>query len=295
MNTVIQRPPWLKKRLVRNSALDNTRRILSEKRIHTVCESSICPNQNECFSNSQATFLLLGDLCTRGCAFCSAKRGSPRGFVDTNEPRRVVDAIRSLGLQYVVITSVTRDDLKDGGAYHFVAAISLIKKYFKSIKIEVLIPDFKGDRKAIERVVKAGPDVFGHNIETVERLYGLVRAGASYSRSLELLRYVKEIEPLQLTKSSIMVGLGEDTREALSAMKDLRKAGCDILTIGQYLSPRADNLPVSKYVTPQEFDQYKEMAMKLGFRYVLSGPFVRSSYLADEVYNKTIGGSHGRS
>ncbi len=278
------RPPWLKKRLIQNSALADTRKILSEERIHTVCESSICPNQNECFANSQATFLLLGDICTRGCAFCSAKRGSAKGVIDEDEPRRILDAVRRLGLRYVVITSVTRDDLEDGGADHFAKTICLIKKYSQSIKIEVLIPDFKGDRKAIERVTEAGPDVFGHNIETVERLYKRARAGADYNRSLELLRYVKEIKPLQLTKSSIMAGLGEEAGEVFSAMKDLREAYCDILTIGQYLRPRQDNMPVSKYVTPREFGRYKEMALKLGFKHVLSGPFVRSSYLAEEAY-----------
>ncbi|MDO8524860.1 MAG: lipoyl synthase [Candidatus Omnitrophota bacterium] len=287
---LIKRPPWLKKRLIQNSVLAGTRTILSEERIHTVCESSICPNQNECFANSRATFLLLGDACTRGCAFCSAKRASAKGFVDEDEPRRILDAIRRLGLRYVVITSVTRDDLEDGGAWHFAKAIGVIKKYSRSIKVEVLIPDFKGDRKSIERVVEASPDVFGHNIETVERLYRRVRAGADYNRSLGLLRYVKEVKPDQLTKSSIMVGLGEETEEVFSAMKDMREAGCDILTIGQYLKSRHDNLPVSKYVPPQEFGRYRETALKLGFRSVISGPFVRSSYLAEEAYNETIRG-----
>ena len=288
MNAVINRPSWLKKRLIQNSALVDTREILSEERIHTVCESSICPNQNECFANSQATFLLLGDVCTRDCAFCSAKRGSAQGFVDEDELRRMLDALRRLGLRYVVITSVTRDDLEDGGAGHFAKAIGLIKKYSQNIKVEVLVPDFKGDRNAIERVAGARPDVFGHNIETVERLYGRARAGADYNRSLELLRYVKEIIPIQLTKSSIMVGLGEETGEVLGAMKDLREAGCDILTVGQYLKSRQDNMPVLKYVTLQEFDRYKDMALKLGFRYVLSGPFVRSSYMAEEVYLDSV-------
>ena len=295
MNTVIKRPPWLKKRLFSNEALTDTRNILSGGRIHTVCESSVCPNQNECFANSQATFLLLGDICTRGCAFCSAKRGSAQAL-DQDEPRRILDTVRRLGLRYVVITSVTRDDLEDGGAGHFARTVDLIKKHSRNIKIEVLIPDFKGGRKSIEKVVEAGPDVFGHNIETIERLYASARTGADYKRSLELLRYVKEIEPLQITKSSIMVGLGEDRDEIFPAMKDLREADCDILTIGQYLKSRQDNLPVSRYVTPQEFSGYRDAAMKIGFKVVLSGPFVRSSYLAEEIYYQTVkGGSHDRS
>ena len=199
------RPAWLKKRIIINDVLADTRKALSDERINTVCASSICPNQNECFSKSQATFLLLGDICTRACAFCSAKRGFVRG-IDDNEPQRILDAIIKLGIRYAVITSVTRDDLKDGGAGQFAKTVRLIKRHSRRIRIEVLTPDFKGKREAIKKITETAPDVFGHNIETVERLYASVRSGSDYGRSLELLRYVKEINPAQLTKSSLMVG-----------------------------------------------------------------------------------------
>ena len=293
-NTIITRPPWLKKRLVMDGALTDTRRILSENGVHTVCESGICPNQNECFSNGHATFLLLGDICTRSCAFCSVKKGSPSP-VDRDEPHRIADAVKKLGLRYVVLTSVTRDDLEDGGAGHFADVIREIRRYSAGMRVEVLTPDFMGDRRAIEIVTGARPEVFGHNIETVENLYAAARAGADYSRSLELLRYVKKIDSSQLTKSSIMLGLGEREAEVVIALEDLREAGCDIVTIGQYLSPRPGNLPVAGYVTPEEFERYKTAALGMGFKYVSSGPFVRSSYLAEEAYYSIIGGSHDRS
>ena len=283
-STLIARPPWLKKRLISSETLTGTKRILSESSIHTVCESSICPNQNECFSRAQATFLLLGDVCTRACAFCSVKKGAPSA-VDKDEPRRILDAVRKLGIRYLVLTSVTRDDLDDGGAGQFANVIHMVRCYSKKIKIEVLVPDFKGDAAAVKRVVEAEPDVFGHNIETVERLYEKVRSGADYRRSLGVLRSAKNINAAQLTKSSLMVGLGEGEGGLVAAMEDLRETGCDILTLGQYLNPRQENAQVSRYVTPQEFDTYKGVAMKLGFRYVASGPFVRSSYLAEEIYN----------
>ena len=287
-STLIARPPWLKKRLISSETLADTKRILSEEAIRTVCESSICPNQNECFSRAQATFLLSGDVCTRACAFCSVKKGTPSA-VDKDEPRRILDAIRKLGIRYLVLTSVTRDDLDDGGAGQFADVIRIVRGYSREIKIEVLVPDFKGDAAAVKRVVEARPDVFGHNIETVERLYGTARAGANYCRSLELLQCAKDASALQLTKSSIMVGLGETEEDMLSAMKDLRKVNCDILTIGQYLRPRQDNVPVARYVTPHEFGRYRKAGLKLGFRYVASGPFVRSSYMAEETYSMAVG------
>ncbi len=294
---LIDRPPWLKKKLVINGLAAETSGTISGDHLNTVCSSSLCPNQNECLSKGQATFLLLGNRCTRSCAFCNCRadlsmpemRNLP---IDPSEPKKIASAVNSLGLKYVVITSVTRDDLEDGGSSQFARTLEEIKKNSDEIKAEVLVPDFKGGRKAIEIVVRASPDVFGHNIETVERLYRQARVEADYDRSLGLLRYVKKIRPNQLTKSSIMVGLGEEEEEVFSAMKDLRGAGCDMLTIGQYLRPRQDNLPVSKYIPPQEFDRYRDAALKLGFRSVLSGPFVRSSYLAEETYYKTIGGYH---
>ena len=291
---LIDRPPWLTKRIVVNGALNDTRKILSDEHINTVCASSICPNQNECFSKGQATFLLLGDACTRACGFCSAKRARAEE-PDEDEPQRILDAIIKLGIRYAVITSVTRDDLEDGGAEQFVNTIRLIRRHSSRIKIEILTPDFIGNKEAIKKITGAVPDVFGHNIETVERLYESVRSGADYGRSLELLRYVKDVSPSQLTKSSIMVGLGEKEEEVLAVMKDLRKAGCDILTVGQYMRPRQDNLPVLKYVTPEEFDAYKKQALNLGFKSVVSGPFVRSSYLAEEIYNQARGAAYDRS
>jgi len=279
-----QTPPWLKKRLVANDVLGLTLKTLSEGRVHTVCGSSLCPNLNECFSNGQATFLLLGNICTRGCAFCSVeKRRIPRP-VNADEPSEVLAAVKKMNIRYAVLTSVTRDDFEDGGAGRFADTIRLIRNYSEEIKIEALVPDFRGDRKAVETVLDAGPDVFAHNIETVERLYPAVRPGANYRRSLSLLRSAKDMDPGQLTKSSIMTGLGEDDDDLGLAMEDLRSAGCDILTIGQYLKPGKDNIDVVRYVTPREFESYKKKALELGFRYVASGPFVRSSYKAEKAY-----------
>ena len=282
-NTIIARPPWLKKRLVANSILAETRRVLSEGGVRTVCESGICPNQNECFSSGHATFLLLGDICTRSCAFCSVRRGLPSA-IDRDEPRKIADTVKKLALRYVVLTSVTRDDLEDGGASHFAETIRSIRRYSADALIEVLTPDFRGDRRAVEIVTEAGPEVFGHNIETAESLYAAARIGAKYQRSLELLRYVKKIAAHQITKSSIMVGLGEQEAEIIATLEDLREAGCDIVTIGQYLRPRQNNLRIARYITPDEFDRYKIAALRMGFKYVSSGPFVRSSYGAEEGY-----------
>lgn len=290
---ITARPPWLKKRLVLNSAYARTRIAVSEGGIHTVCASSLCPNQNECFSRAQATFLLLGDVCTRACAFCSVKKGRP--FSCEDETEKVFDAIAKLGIRYAVLTSVTRDDLEDGGARQFADVVRLVKSDPRNIRVEVLTPDFKGDKQAIKTVADSAPDVFGHNIETVESLYSHVRPGAVYSRSLELLRYVKELNPRQLAKSSIMVGLGEKDEDLFAAIRDLREAGCDILTIGQYLRPGPENIAVTKYVLPEDFDRYRVMALSLGFKYVASGPFVRSSYMAEDAYHACKGGDDDRS
>ena len=283
--TITQRPAWLKKRLITSRSSFDTRAILAEGKIHTVCESAICPNQNECFSRREATFLLLGDICTRTCSFCSVKKGVPLA-VDKDEPLKILDAVKKLKLKYAVITSVTRDDLEDGGASQFAKVIGLIRDYSQEIKVEVLTPDFGGDCAGVKMIAEAGPDIFSHNIETVRRLYPVIRAGADYHRSLELLRYVKEIKALLLTKSSIMVGLGESEEDLAATMRDLRLTGCDILAIGQYLQSRQENVPIVKYVTPPEFDRYKAMALEYGFKYVASGPFVRSSYRAEETYLK---------
>lgn len=282
MNATAARPPWLTKKLIVNNRLADTIKILSEERIATVCESGLCPNRNECFSRSQAAFLLLGRVCTRNCGFCSVEKGVP-GVPRSDEPEEIADATRRLNLRFVVLTSVTRDDLTDGGAGQFADTINAIRCNTPDVKVEVLVPDFKGEKTSVKIVADARPDVFSHNIETVENSYGMARPMAGYSRSLEVLRYAKEAG-LRYTKSSIMVGLGEEPGELLKTMKDLRGAGCDILTLGQYLRPRKANLPVAKYITPEEFQEYKKMAYGLGFKYVASGPFVRSSYMAEEGY-----------
>jgi len=285
----IERPAWIKKRLVADKAISGIRAILAESGLKTVCGASLCPNQNECLSKGQATFLLLGDACTRSCGFCSVKNGPTAHELDVEEPDRIADAVGKMGLRYVVLTSVTRDDLADGGAGEFAKTVRCVKRIRPEIKVEVLTPDFKGSPDAIRAVVESGPDVFGHNIETVKRLYSAARRGSKYRRSLKLLKYVKKVKGSQLTKSSIMVGLGEDPRDLSSTIRDLKDAGCDILTIGQYLRPLQDNLPVRRYVPPEEFDRYKEMALSAGFKHVLAGPFVRSSYLAEEAYLAAVG------
>ena len=282
MNTV---PPWLKKRIILDRAFFETKKIISDCAVNTVCASSMCPNLNECFSRKKATFMILGKVCTRACAFCSVTKGAPEP-VDAEEPARIADCARRLGLRYVIVTSVTRDDITDGGAAQYARTIESIRLVSKEVIIEFLVPDFAGQKKSIESVTRTGADVIGHNIETVERLYPIVRKGASYKRSLDLLRSVKEIGPGQATKSGIMVGLGETEEEIIKTMKDLRSASCDMLTIGQYLRPGKENYPVHRFVTPEEFASYKRIAEQLGFKHISSGPFVRSSYFAEEGFKK---------
>ena len=278
-------PQWLKKRLIINDNLFGMKRILAEYSINTVCESSLCPNLNECFSRKWATFLILGEICSRACTFCSVRHDLP-GKIDSAEPEKISNIVKRLDLRYVVITSVTRDDLYDGGSGQFVKVVEAIRDLSKDVRIELLVPDFVGKRAAIERVIKIGPDIFGHNIETVQRLYSVAKAGSDYYRSLGLLRMAKGIDSNQLTKSGIMVGLGETEEEVIKAMKDLRRAQCDILTIGQYLRPGKYNPAVKEFITPEEFKKYKIIGEELGFKLVSSGPFVRSSYFAEEIYNR---------
>lgn len=247
----------------------------------------------ECFSKRKATFLILGPACTRSCRFCSVAKGVPLP-ADVDEKENIVACVSELGLEYVVITSVTRDDLADGGASHFAAVIRRIKAALKSVKVEVLVPDFNGNTDSVKIVMDAGPDILGHNIETVGRLYPTVRQGADYHRSLRILKSAKENYPNKIIKSGIMLGLGETDDEICSAMKDIKETGCDILTIGQYLSPSKDNFPVKRFVAPAEFKKYEEIGMNMGFGRVVSGPFVRSSYLAEETYNKTKGSFYGK-
>jgi lipoic acid synthetase len=256
--------------------------MLRELRLHTVCEEAGCPNRGECFGRGCAAFMILGRVCTRGCRFCCVEKGNPAP-VDADEPENVARAVELLGLGHVVLTSVTRDDLPDGGAAHFAAVIRAIRHTMDDNppRIEVLIPDFMGDSDALLTVLAARPDIINHNIETVPRLYSAVRPEADYRRSLELLGRVKDINPAILTKSGIMVGLGETFGEVLGVFADLRAAGCELLTVGQYLAPSRRHYPVAEYIRPEVFEEYKRRALEMGFLHVESGSLVRSSYMAE--------------
>jgi lipoyl synthase len=274
-------PSWLKRRLDSGGRAPAVRRELAHGCLHTVCEEAKCPNRSECFGRGTATFLILGNVCTRGCRFCGITKGAPSA-VDPDEPERIARAAQSLGLDYVVVTSVTRDDLPDGGAEQFAAVVRALRAALPQAGIEVLIPDFQGKRSSLERVVQSGPDVLNHNIETVPRLYPTVRPDASFSRSIELLCQAKTISSGLATKSGIMVGLGETRDEVVETMYALQKGGCSILTIGQYLQPGADQVPVHTFVEPAQFAFYTERGQALGLPRVIAGPFVRSSYRARE-------------
>lgn len=258
------------------------KRLVNHHKLNTVCEDARCPNIGECWGAGTATFMILGDVCTRACRFCAVKTGRPPAY-DLDEPSRVADAISRLNLQYAVITSVDRDDLEDGGALVFAETIRLTRGSCPAIKIEVLIPDFRGDRDALGRVVAARPDVLAHNMETVPRLYPTARAGSRYPRSLDVLRMAKEFGFEVRTKSSIMLGLGEDPGEVVRVMEDLRAARVDVLTLGQYLQPTKDNLPVERFYTPAEFADLRRTGLALGFAFVEAGPLVRSSYHAERL------------
>ena len=275
------RPPWLKVRFRPSEEYDQVRRAVREGGLHTVCEEARCPNIGECWGRGTATFMILGDVCTRSCGFCAVKTGRPAGL-DTDEPRRVALAVLRMGLRHAVITSVNRDELPDGGASIFADTIRWIRRLCPETTVEVLIPDFKGNRAALEAVMGARPDVLNHNVETVPRLYRTVRPQAKYERSLEVLRLAKEIAPETVTKSGLMVGLGEERAELLEVFRDLRGAGVDVLTVGQYLRPTPRHLPVVRYWTPAEFEALRREAEALGFRHVEAGPLVRSSYHAEE-------------
>jgi lipoyl synthase len=275
------KPEWLKARAPMGENYHALKRLARSLNLHTVCESAHCPNIGECWHHKTATFMMLGNLCTRRCGFCAVSKGRPEP-IDLDEPRRVAKAVAVLGLQHAVITSVNRDDDLVGGARIFAQVIDEIRRQAPGCRVEVLIPDFQGNREAIRIVVEAQPEVLNHNTETVPRLYRAVRSGARYERSLELLRYSKELRPAGLTKSGVMVGLGEETHELLAVFRDLATVGCDILTIGQYLRPSRDHLPMARVYTPGEFADLKHEALKMGFRHVESGPLVRSSYHAHE-------------
>ena len=287
-----QKPPWLKKRIPPVQEIMKVKSILEGTALHTVCEEARCPNLGECFSKGTATFLILGRICSRNCGFCAVEHGIPP-LPDRREPENVAHAIKEMELQYAVITSVTRDDLPDGGASHYAEVIRAIRALGKKTKIEVLIPDFLGAPYALDRVLKERPDVLNHNVETVPRLYPVVRPQANYPRSLHLLKRSKEHSSEILTKSGFMLGMGEDRNEILNLMKDLREAECEFLTIGQYLQPRPDRLPVFRYIPPEEFEELRGIGEEMGFKAVASGPFVRSSFHASQMFEGNLKADHG--
>lgn len=275
---IMNKPGWLNKKIRLNDCL-RMRRLLAGLRLHTVCQEALCPNIGECFSSGVATFLILGPVCTRGCRFCGVRTGDPLP-PDPGEPDRVAEAVRRLSLRHVVVTSVTRDDLADGGAHLFARTVRRIRERSAQTTIEILIPDFQGNEAALSAVVRARPEVIAHNLESVPRLYLEVRAGADYQRSLEVLRFVKRRDGGIATKSGLMLGLGESSEEVKGLMRDLRGAGVDALTVGQYLAPSTAHLPVAEYIRPEQFEEYRDFALGLGFTQVMSAPYVRSSYRA---------------
>ena len=279
----MQKPEWLKIKANATKTREVTE-MLRSLNLHSVCEEANCPNRMECFEKKTATFMILGKHCTRNCTFCNVDKQKP-GQVDENEPLNIAEAIKKMGMKHVVITSVTRDDLPDGGAGHFAKVIREIGNLNQGITVEVLIPDFQGDEEALKKVIDEKPDILNHNIETIPRLYPEVRPKAVYERSLELLQKAKQIDPKTITKSGIMVGLGETFDEVIQTFKDLRAVGCDLLTVGQYLAPSKQHHEVVEYIHPDTFAAYKAQALELGFKYVASDPFVRSSYNAFEAMN----------
>ncbi len=276
----MRHPEWIK---VKSTGTHNTKKILRHHGVSTVCEEARCPNQGKCFSESTATFMILGDRCTRNCSFCAVESSNPLPL-DPGEPQRVAEAASALGLEFVVITSVTRDDLPDGGAGQFAETIQAIQNKNNTMKIEVLTPDFKGDSNALKTVLDARPDVFNHNIETVPSLYNKVRPMADYETSLNVLRRAKSLRPDLRSKSGIMLGLGETGPEVISVMKEIRETGCDFLTIGQYLRPRRTNIPLTEYIRPEVFEEYRVKGLEMGFQAVASSPLTRSSMDAGKMF-----------
>jgi len=284
-------PGWLRKGDTHFISVHDLKADLRRLNLHTVCESARCPNMHECFHRGAATFMILGNLCTRGCGFCSVPKGSPakKEFtLDPNEPENVARMAAQMKLRYVVITSVNRDDLPDGGSQHFAATVREVRQALPDARVEVLTPDFCGDLSAVARVLDAAPHVFNHNMETIPRLYRRVRPQANYRQSLDVLRFAKSYRPQALTKSGLMVGLGEEPHEVQQLLRDLLAANADVATIGQYLQPTRRNLQVADYVTPAQFDAFRDYGLSIGFKMVFSGPFVRSSYMADMVNEQAI-------
>ena len=284
------KPQWLKIKLDTNDNFSNIKQTLKNHNLHTVCEEAHCPNISECWNTGTATFMLMGDVCTRGCKFCAVKTGNPMKKLDPGESKKLAQALAEIKLfDYVVLTCVDRDDLEDGGAAHFAECIIEIKKAYPEIIIEVLIPDFNGDIASLKKIIDAKPEVIAHNIETVERLQKKIRdVRANYNQSLAVLENIKKINPKIYTKSSIMLGLGETDEEIIQSMKDLRAINADILTIGQYLRPTDWHIPISSFVAPEKFEYFKQKALELGFLFCAAGPFVRSSYKAGELFVKNV-------
>jgi lipoic acid synthetase len=285
-------PEWARRSATHFESLHELKRGLRERNLHTVCESARCPNIHECFHRGAATFMILGNLCTRGCGFCSVPKGNPRKVdmrLDPDEPANVARMAAEMKLKYVVITSVNRDDLEDGGSRHFAQTVRAVRAALPQARVEVLTPDFCGDSHAVARVLDAGPDVFNHNMETAPRLYRKVRPQADYRQSLDVLAFARGYRADLLTKSGFMVGLGETEEEIHQLLRDLREHGTDVATIGQYLQPTRRNLPVARYVTPAEFDGYRDYGLAIGFKMVFSGALVRSSYMADVVSDQARG------
>ena len=281
MTTTRRLPVWLKVKMPGGPNYSNLKKLMRQEGLHTVCEEARCPNIGECWERETATFMILGDTCTRACTYCAVKTGKPTGL-DLEEPLRLAQTVEKLQLKYAVITSVNRDDLADGGAFIFSQCITQIKKRTPRCKVEVLTPDFQGDIKALKSVIDSGPDTFNHNIETVRRVFPRIRAKGDYDLSLDVLANAKLINPECVTKSGMMVGLGETFEEIIDTMRDLRRVNCDLMTIGQYLRPSLKHSPISKWYTPQEFEELKDEGENLGFKHIASGPLVRSSYHADE-------------
>ena len=279
----VRRPEWLRPLPLNPAVLAEMTKLMRGLKLHTVCESAECPNRAKCFGEGTATFMILGDICTRNCTFCAVTKGKPLP-PDPEEPEHIVAAVKKLGLRYVVITSVTRDDLPDGGASQFAHTITAIRTYDPSIMVEVLIPDFKGSLPALQTVIDAQPAVLNHNVETVPRLYPEVRPKANYKQSIELLKQAKLVNNGFFTKSGLMLGLGETQQEVIGVMADLRQASCDILTLGQYLQPSLKHHGIVRYITPEEFEEYQNLGKEMGFGSVVSGPLVRSSFHAAEAY-----------
>ena len=283
----LRKPPWIRVRIPSGENYEKIKSLVREKRLHTVCTEALCPNQGECWGRGTATFLILGGVCTRDCTFCGVRTGAAVP-ARPEEAAEVADAVSILNLKHAVITSVTRDDLPDGGAALFAKTVRAVRQKSPGCRVEVLVPDFRGNRDSIAAVLDAEPDIFGHNIETVPRLYPLVRSQADYSRSLGVLRCARELLQAVTVKSGIMVGLGESIKEILDVMTDLLQSGCGILTIGQYLCPTRSHFPVSRYYTPDEFEELKRTGVRLGFKWVEAAPLVRSSYNADEQARRAV-------